>query len=61
MELVTHTCGQQLYRVETGGVRKIVAYARLDDQREIHTCPGCGESLRDSDLTGADGEPVRTE
>lgn len=58
MELVTHTCGAQLWRQETGGVQKVVTYAHLDDQRETHDCPGCSLNLRDSDLTDEDGEPV---
>lgn len=51
MEIVIHTCGQKLYRHETGGVQKVVIYGRLEDQREIHDCPRCSENLSDTAVT----------
>ncbi len=58
MELVTHTCGERLWRHETGGVRAIVLYSD-DGQREVHNCPRCGENLSDAGLQDADGRPIR--
>jgi hypothetical protein len=57
LEFVTHTCGQRLYRHESGGVRKLVLYSD-DGRREIDDCPKCGENLCDADLHNASGEPV---
>lgn len=57
MEPVTHTCGARLWRIETGGVRRIVAYS-ADGRTETHTCPGCGANLSDTDLRDVDGEPL---
>jgi hypothetical protein len=57
MHLVTHTCGQQLWRQETGGVQRIVTYS-ADGQREIHECPNCGANLGDRDLVDTDGQAL---
>jgi hypothetical protein len=59
MQLVIHTCGQQLYRHEAGGVARTVRYGRLSDQREINECPSCGENLSDSTLKDAQGQPIK--
>lgn len=63
MHLVTHTCGAQLWRHQTGGVQQIVIYGRMiygrmKDQCEIHECPRCGENLRDADLRDERGTPI---
>lgn len=60
MERVTHTCGQQLWRQQFGGVAYTIHYAD-DDQKEIHDCPRCGKNLRDTDLTDERGQLIRAE
>lgn len=58
MEYVTHTCGQPIWRHETGGVARIVLYGRVGDTKEIHTCPKCGGDLYDRVLTDERGKPI---
>ena len=51
---VTHRCGcsiDRLYSFESG----IPLYVNALN-REIHTCPQCGEPLCDTDMHRADGE-----
>ena len=51
---VTHRCGcpiERLYSFESG----IPLYVNALN-REIHTCPQCGEPLCDTDMHCADGE-----
>jgi len=57
MELVTHTCGARLRR-HFDGRTWIPSYYDVTEQHELDACPGCGELLSDSVLSGEDGQPL---
>lgn len=61
MELIIHSCGERLWRHETANPATIVIYGAGEEAvtaHEVHTCPGCGASLADSDCTDTAGRPL---